>query len=137
MVADSTRAVAKDTIDGSSLIRRNGASSTSQRSLLQVKEDGPRITLPAPDEKIKETTNDSKFYDMADWRNNDVSLLELETTFEYMLCIEIFYTAFFLSTLSTWHMTDFPFLLNLTTNQTKETTAAQSPESDGRNSPKT
>ena len=71
----------KDAID-LLIRRRSGASTSTSQRPLHV-QGGVRNDATVPDE---ETTNNSKFYGMADWSNDDVSLLELETTFEHMMC---------------------------------------------------
>ena len=129
VIADSTEAVAKDSIDRNNLIRRKGASPSSQRSL-HVQDDEPRIDAPAPDEKSEEAINGSKFYDMADWSKNDVSPRLLGALFRALLLLML---RFSLSTFGTWHLTDFSYSIPSTTI---ETTAAQSPESDERHSPR-
>ena len=118
----------KDAID-QVIRRRKGASPSSQRSL-HVQDDEPRIDAPAPDEKSEEAINGSKFYDMADWSKNDVSPRLLGALFRALLVLML---RFSLSTFGTWHLTDFSYSIPSTTI---ETTAAQSPESDERHSPR-
>ena len=62
----------KDSIDHL-IRRRNGASASTSQRPLRV-QDGERNDATVPDE---ETINSSKFYDMADWSNDDVSSLAL------------------------------------------------------------
>ena len=72
----------EDTIDHL-IRRRNGASTSTSQRPLHV-QDGERNDATVPGE---ETTNDSKFYDFADWSNDDVSsLVCLVHFFEHILC---------------------------------------------------